>query len=250
MPDPGSGPRSGRADDDADREEATDDPERFEVDDDFLTIGRTFAEYAAMFDLDADRLAGRRVLDCPSGVGSFVATARERGVSAVGADILYDHPRAAIARRAREDRAATVDQLRERRDLFAWDWYGDLGSRADHLRRASETFLADYPDGPYVAAGLPALPFPDDSFDLALSANLLFLYDDRLGEAFHAAALRELVRVAGEVRVFPLASLDTERSAFVAAVSERLRADGLAVSTRAVPYEFQPGATETLVVER
>ncbi|WP_276260818.1 class I SAM-dependent methyltransferase [Haloglomus litoreum] len=243
-------PEHGTAGDDATREGSTDDPVRFEVEAEFLTIGRTFEEYAAMFDLDVDRLAGDRVLDCPSGVGSFVTTARDRGLSAIGADILYDHPRGAIAETAREDCEATVDQLRGSRDLFTWDWYGDLDSRAEHLRRAHRTFLADYPDGPYLAAGLPDLPFPDDSFDLALSANLLFLYDDRLDGAFHAAALRELARVAGEVRVFPLASLDTERSKLVEPTIERLRADGIAVETRTVPYEFQPGATEMLVVGR
>ena len=86
--------------------------------------------------------------------------------------------------------------------------------------------------------------------DLALVANLLFVYDDRLDREFHAAALRELARVAREeARVFPLASLDRTRSAFVDPVTETLRADGHAVSFREVPYEFQPGATEMLVVE-
>lgn len=227
-----------------------DDPDRFEVTDDFLTIGRTFAEYRAMFDLGAEALAGRRVLDCPSGVGSFVATARGRGVPVVGADVLYDGPRPGIARAAREDCRANVAQLREKPDLFEWSFYGDLSSRADHLRRAYRTFLDDYPAGSYVAAGLPDLPFADGAFGLALSANLLFLYDDRLDYGFHLAALRELARVADEVRVFPLASLNTERSSFVARVLDGLRADGYDARTRGVPYEFQPGATEMLVVER
>jgi hypothetical protein len=224
------------------------DADRFEVDESFRVIGRTFEEYVAMFDLSPEALAGDRVLDCPSGVGSVVATGRDRGLRTTGADILYGRSRDDIAETARGDCETTVDQLRETRELFTWDWYGDLDGRAEHLRRAHRTFLADYPGGPYVAAGLPDLPFPDDSFDLALSANLLFLYDDRLDEAFHAAALRELARVAGEVRVFPLASLDTERSAFVAPTVERLRADGIAVETRTVAYEFQRGVTEMLLL--
>jgi len=97
---------------------------------------------------------------------------------------------------------------------------------------------------------LPDLPFADDAFDLTLSANLLFLYDDRLEEGFHHEAMAELSRVTdGEVRVFTLASLDRERSEFVEPVVERLRADGHGVEFREVPYEFQPGATEMLVVE-
>jgi ubiquinone/menaquinone biosynthesis C-methylase UbiE len=123
-----------------------------------------------------------------------------------------------------------------------------VATRGEYLERASERFLADYPDGAYVAGALPDLPFRDDSFRLALSANLLFLYDDRLDRAFHEAALSELARVAEEVRVFPLASLDRTRSAYVEPTVRSLRTAGYEARTATVPYEFQPGATEALVV--
>ena len=48
-------------------------------------------------------------------------------------------------------------------------------------------------------------PLADDSFDLALCSHLLFLYTDHLDAAFHIAAVQELLRVAGEVRIFPAA---------------------------------------------
>lgn len=146
----------------------------------------------------------------------------------------------------------TVAQLREKRDLFVWDYYGDPETRGRFQRAAAERFLADYAAHPgrYVVGALPELPLADDTADLALVGNLLFLYDDRLDGAFHEAALRELARVAAEVRVFPLASLDGERSGLVAPVVGALRAEGFAAGTRSVPYEFQPGATEMLVLER
>lgn len=218
----------------------------FEVESDYLLIGRTAAEYRAMFGLDDLR---GPVLDCGSGVGSFVAETRERGVEAVGVDPAYARPRAALAERARADRVDNVAQLREKADLFEWSFYGDIETRAAYLERASERFLADYPDGPYVAGALPDLPVEGGAFALALSANLLFLYDDRLTLEFHVAALRELCRVAGEVRVFPLASLDRTRSAYVEPCLERLRAAGYDARLVGVDYEFQPGATRALVVD-
>ncbi|MFC7177645.1 class I SAM-dependent methyltransferase [Halosegnis marinus] len=217
----------------------------FEVEEEFLLIGRTYAEYAAMFGLDSP--AGP-VLDCGSGVGSFVAEARECGVAAVGADPAYTADRATLRERAADARARNTEQLREKRDAFVWDFYGDPATRADYLRRANERFLADYPAGPYVAAGLPALPFRDGAFGLALSANLLFLYDDRLSLEFHVDALSELARVADEARVFPLASLDRTRSEYVEPCLARLRERGHDPALREVDYEFQPGATTTLVV--
>lgn len=226
--------------------------ERFEVDEEFRLIGRTFAEYRRMFDLDPAGLAGRRVLDCGAGAGAFTAVAAEFADRAVAVDPVYGPSPGALAAPFADAVERTVAQLREKRDLFVWDCYGDPETRGRFQRAAAERFLADYAAHPgrYVAGALPDLPLADDTVDLALVGNLLFLYDDRLDGAFHEAALRELTRVAGEVRVFPLASLDGERSGLVAPVASSLREEGLAVEPRAVPYEFQPGATEMLVVKR
>jgi hypothetical protein len=192
----------------------------------FLFVGRTFEEYRRPFGLDPGSLAGRRVLDCPGGSSSFTAVARSLGAEAYAVDPLYGPPAETLTERCRTAVEETVGQLREKRDLFVWDEYGDPETRGCYLR-----------------AGLPDLPFPDDAFDLVLSANLLFLYDDRLDERFHRTALRELCRVAREVRVFPLASLDRERSSLV----EGLRSVGVTIEFRAVDYEFQPGVSTVLV---
>ncbi|WP_415380735.1 class I SAM-dependent methyltransferase [Halosimplex sp. TS25] len=226
--------------------------EKFEVADDFLTIGRTFAEYRRMFDLGVEDLAGREILDCGGGAGAFTATAAELADRVVAVDPLYGPPPDALESDLDAAIEYNVAQLREKRDLFVWDVYGDVDTRGRYLRAAAERFLADYATHPdrYVAGGLPDLPLGDDSVDLALVANLLFVYDDRLDREFHAAALRELARVARDaVRVFPLHSLDRTRSGYVDPVVDSLRADGHAVSLREVPYEFQPGATEMLVIE-
>lgn len=221
--------------------------------DEFAVIGRTFAEYCGFFDLDPEALVGETVLDCPSGVGSFVAEATDRGVDAVGADVLYDTPSPELARRSRRDCHDTVRQVRAKRDLFVWDYYDDVPTRRRHLERAHERFLRDYDDGRragrYVPARLPDLPFPDDTFSLVLSAHLLFLYADRLSDAFHREALRELCRVSSdEVRVFPLVGLDTEPYDRLDATLADLRTAGYEATVESVPFEFQRGATEMLRV--
>jgi ubiquinone/menaquinone biosynthesis C-methylase UbiE len=226
--------------------------EAFEVEADFLTIGRTFAEYRRMFDLRAEDVAGREVLDCGGGAGAFTATAAELAEGAVALDPLYGPPPDALEPRLDAAIEYNLDQLREKRDLFVWEFYGDVETRGRYLRAAAERFLADYAvhSGRYVAGALPDLPLGDDAVDLALAANLLFVYDDRLDREFHETALCDLARVAREeVRVFPLHSLDRTRSAYADPVASALRAEGHAVEFRGVPYEFQPGATEMLVVE-
>jgi len=223
---------------------------RFEVDERFRFVGRTFEEYRRLFGLAHTSLAGERVLDCPGGPSSFTAVARSLGATAYAVDTAYGPPVDALAERCRVAVERTTAQLREKRDLFVWDEYRDPETRGRYLRGAAERFLADYARHPsrYVAAGLPRLPFPDDTFDHVLSANLLFLYDDRLDERFHRHALAELCRVSrGELRVFPLASLDRERSSLVAPAVADLRAAGADVSLESVEYEFQPGVSTVLL---
>ena len=57
---------------------------------------------------------------------------------------------------------------------------------------------------------MPDLPFDDGAFDLALSSHLLFLYSEQFDLGFHVRALEEMLRVAAEVRVFPLSGAGIE----------------------------------------
>jgi hypothetical protein len=112
--------------------------------------------------------------------------------------------------------------------------------------QAMQEFLKDYESGRtqgrYVDAELPALPFGTAFFDLAVCSHLLFLYSTQLTHDFHLAALDELCRVAGEVRVFPLVALSGMPSPYVEPVRVHLAAQGLDVSLEKVAYEFRRGA--------
>jgi hypothetical protein len=115
---------------------------------------------------------------------------------------------------------------------------------------AMQEFLDDFSQGKshgrYVEATLPTLPFSDVSFDLALCSHLLFLYSAQLGESFHRDAIRELCRIAGEVRIFPLLALGGRPSPYVEGALQDLRDAGHEVSIETVPYEFQRGANRMM----
>jgi hypothetical protein len=84
------------------------------------------------------------------------------------------------------------------------------------------------------------------SSDLALCSHFLFLYSRLLPADFHVAAVRELLRAAREVRIFPLLALGGERSAHVDPVMEAMRQDGHDVAIVTVPYEFQRGGNQMM----
>lgn len=219
--------------------------------DEVAFIGRTLGEYRQQFDLDLDSLAGRTILDCPSGTCSFVAEQTEHGYTAVGADILYDQSPAKLAQIAATDVELATNALHEVDDLYRWEFYKDVPDLRRYRERAASLFLRDYArrGERYIQETLPDLSFQDDAFDLVLSGHFLFLYDDRLPMAFHLESIRELSRVGTQLRIFPLHGFDAEESSLVEPVVNTLRTEGYEVRIRNVPFEFQRGANTMLVVE-
>jgi hypothetical protein len=216
--------------------------------------GRSFAEYEQLFGLTAADLEGR-ILGCGDGPAAFNAEATRRGSRVVSCDPLYGFSRDSIETRIAATCDTVLEQTRRHADQFVWGrGIASIDELGEVRMRAMRVFLADYGDGKeagrYVDASLPVLPFAHASFDLALCSHLLFLYSARFDEAFHRASIRELCRVAAEVRVFPLLALDGSRSPFVDACVEEARATGAVAETVAVSYEFQRGGNEMLRLRR
>ena len=216
--------------------------------------GRSSDEYARMFALSDADLQGR-VLGCGDGPASFNAEATRRGARVVSCDPIYRFDAVQIRRRIDETAAEVLEQARQNAHEFVWnDVIPDIET-LKHVRMAAMTaFLDDFDagrrEGRYVDAGLPSLPFADGTFDLALCSHFLFLYSQQHDAAFHVAALRELCRVAREVRVFPLLALGGQPSPHLGAARQALTADGWHSSIERVPYEFQRGGFEMLRVRR
>ena len=99
-------------------------------------------------------------------------------------------------------------------------------------------------------ACLPNLPFGEGAFDPALSSHFLFLYSQELDLRFHVTALAEMLRVASEVRVFPLLQSSGVLSSHVQAVIETFVSRGVEASVEPVAYEFQRGGNHLLRLRR
>lgn len=215
--------------------------------------GRSMAEYVAMFDLSPRSLA-MRMLDCGGGPASFNAELTERGGRVVSCDPIYRFTAQEIERRVAETYPVMLRGVEEEQERFVWTRIGspsELGAmRMRAMRRFLEDFAAGVAEERYLDASLPELPFQQDAFDLALCSHLLFLYSEQFDVDFHLASLRELLRVAREVRVFPLLDLAGRESVHLRPVMESLAMAGYRPQVREVPYEFQRGGGRMLVVER
>lgn len=220
---------------------------------DVAFIGRTVGEYERMFDLDLAEWEGKSVLDCPGGACALVAHANERGIEAVGADLMYDTPPDELRAKCEADIDTAIAGFDGVEDQFVWTFYDDVADVRAHWTAAYEEFIEDYEEhygsDRYVPAKLPDLPFADDSFSLVLSAHLMFLYMDELSHEFHEESLLELARVASEeVRVYPLARFDGKRYPRLDELREALAAEGYETEVRPVPFAFQREEPEMLVI--
>jgi len=204
-----------------------------------------------MFDLSDADLYGP-MLGCGDGPASFNAILTRQGGQVLSVDPLYRFSVEDVRRRIGETYPDVMEQTRENRHEFIWTSIRSVDELGRLRMRAMEEFLADFPlgveQGRYVDGELPGLPFADGQFNLALCSHLLFLYSEQLSEDFHIASIRELCRVASEVRIFPLLELGAKTSRHLQVVIAGLTAQGYSVTIVPVPYEFQRGGNQMMKI--
>ena len=201
--------------------------------------GRSLHEYKRMFALSETDLKGH------------VLGKTQRLVSV---DPLYAFTGAEIANRVEQTYQTIISQVKRNQDRYVWTYFKDPDALGAARLNAMRIFLDDYEagraEGRYVLAALPKLPFNDREFDLCLCSHLLFLYSAQLSADFHVASMLEMLRVAQEVRVFPLLDLDLRHSAHLDPVMAELRSANFYAEIVEVPYIFQKGGGQMLRVVR
>ena len=211
--------------------------------------GRSYDEYQRMFALTEADLQ-LRILGCADGPAGFNALATRRGTNVVSVDPIYQWSALQIQERIAATFDEILDQTRRNSGEFVWDTMRSVERLGEVRMAAMQEFLEDFEqgkaEGRYVEAELPALPLPDDSFDLTLCSHFLFLYSEQLGERFHQEAICEMCRVSREIRIFPLLALGAKPSPYVGGVLEHLRAEGHHAAIETVPYEFQRGGNRMM----
>lgn len=221
--------------------------------DNVVPWGRSYEEYVSMFDL-ADAELQLRILGCGDGPAEFNSSVSEHGGRVVSFDPIYAFDAAQIRNRIAETYQTVMDQMGANQADYVWNSFSSIEDLGRVRMAAMSAFLRDFEsgkrEGRYIAGELPGLPFDNGQFDLALSSHFLFLYSAHLSAEFHLQALEEMLRVAREVRIFPLLTLDGKRSPHLDFVADRLANQGYSVSVRRVPYEFQRGGNEMLRIER
>jgi hypothetical protein len=213
--------------------------------------GRSYREYVAMFDLNANDL-NRRILACADGPASFNSVLTQNCGNIISIDPLYQLNSTEIRQRIAETYPQILAQLTANQADFIWTHIPSVAALGEVRMAAMNEFLIDYEIGKtqrrYLADELPKLSFVDQQFDLALCSHFLFLYAQQLSLDFHIKAIEEMLRVATEVRLFPLQNLEAELSPHIAPVIEFFTQAGFQTHIKTVAYEFQRAANQMLVI--
>ncbi|WP_424354283.1 SAM-dependent methyltransferase [Methanobacterium sp. MBAC-LM] len=214
-----------------------------------VPLGRTFTEYQAMFSLNKADL-NKNILDCGGGPSSFNYEMKMQNKEVITIDPLYQFSKEDIKKRIDETFNDVMAQAKANQDNYIWKNIKTVEELAETRMSAMKLFLNDFETGKndkrYINAALPDLPFKKEEFDLALSSHFLFLYSDMLSLDFHISAVDEMLRVAREVRIFPLLDLSTDKSQHVEEIIRIFKEKEMQVSIETVNYEFQKGGNQLM----
>ena len=196
----------------------------------------------------------KQILGCGDGPACFNAEWSRIGGSVISVDPIYEFNVAELRSRIDEVYPQIIDQVSKNKNDFVWKNIVNVDELGKVRMDAMTIFLNDYEEGRksgrYIAASLPRLPFEDNAFDLALCSHYLFLYSEHVSQEQHLLSMKELCRVASEVRVYPLLSIGNNiKSSHLEPVISALKDIGISISFVPVDYEFQKGATEMLVAK-
>lgn len=214
-----------------------------------VPFGRSLDEYRHMFTLTENDLE-REILGVGDGPAGFNAEMRRLGNHVVSVDPLYAFNGDDIERQFNAVVDDVIDQVKATPDDWVWEYHRSPEHLREYRVKVLMNFLSDYENGKlegrYVVGELPKLGFEDDQFDLALCSHFLFLYSDHYSYDFHLASICEMLRVAREVRIFPLLTLMLEQSPYLEPLIADLESRGHLAFVQNVDYELQRGGDKML----
>lgn len=205
-------------------------------------LGYSVDDYKKMFDLSDDDL-NRNILDYRSGANVFCQEIYNQNKSEASiikaCDPIYQMNITDLKKLAK----ASIDKLNQeykanksKFTLNTADFEKFIEQRINNINIFFSEFEVNKNNNLYTLDSLPSLSFEDEKFDLALVNYYFFSYSEILGLDYIVAGLKELIRVANEVRIFPLVNHSGEYSDAVPMVLGKLQENDLGAEIKEVEF--------------
>lgn len=213
--------------------------------------GHDVADYRDMFDLSSNDLSSS-ILEYGCGPSGVNVELNQKSAHVISCDTLFCLDKPDLFKQTNlifDERRLEIEKNAAN---FDFSRFGSLPELVDKRRRVLADFFQDYSTGKqqsrYLGVNGFPLPFKNSSFDLALSAHYLFADNDKQSSESQLIIIRELARVAKEVRIFPLIDYLGNPSPLLGPVLLGLQQEGYGVEVRDVNYSLQPAGHAMLRV--
>lgn len=217
---------------------------------DVIMWGQHVDEYQHMFSLNLTDLNGR-LLEWGCGATAVNAQLNAQQRSIISCDPLFSFEGNSLIQEVELYFNDAVKEISAGKSHYDFSDYGSFHAFIEKRRQGIDLFFADYERGRdekrYLPLILESLPFSDFSFDIALSSSYLFS-DPEKSVDFHLQCIRELARVAKEVRIFPLVDKKGQPSPILGPVLLALQQANFAAEIREVNYRLHVNGDAMLKV--
>lgn len=208
--------------------------------------GHHVDDYQEMFNLQENELRGK-ILEFGCGPSAFNIELAGVAEKRVSCDPLFNLDSDTLKAKSGLIFADKCKEAQENSKKYTLHHYETLQTLIQKRAAGMRSFFEDYDlgkkQGRYVAINEIHLPFEDFSFDLALSSYYLFSQLEDQSVDFHVAILKELARVAKEVRVVPLVDNHEHLSPLLGPVLLALQQENYGTEIRSVDYPLAyPGS--------
>ncbi|MBD2413011.1 SAM-dependent methyltransferase [Nostoc calcicola FACHB-389] len=218
-----------------------------------VPFGRSMDEYIKIFNLTNADL-NKKIIGVGDGPASFNAEMIRQGKSVVSVDPLYQFSGDEILQRFNDVVDNIINQVKATPKDWVWSYHKSPDDLRHNRVKVIQKFISDYDNGKktnrYIFGQLPSLAYRNQEFDIALCSHLLFLYSDHLDYYFHLNSVGEMLRIAQEVRIFPLITLMLKPSQHLDKIIKCYTEKGYNINIEQVEYELQPGGNQMLKITK
>ncbi|MBI2792029.1 MAG: hypothetical protein HYX61_08725 [Gammaproteobacteria bacterium] len=195
-------------------------------------------DYKKMFGLTASEL-DMKIVNCYAGASIFAKEMTEHRLRVVACDPLYAKPIHEIKQTIEKAQLKLIEEINNHPERFVLKGRDKDIINKENVGLLIEDLSKGTKEGRYTQDALPKFTFQDEQFDLALVNHYIFSNNDHRSAEFHVKAIEEFIRIAPEVRLFPLVTKESHLSPHVGEVAALLQVKGYGVEIRGVSFAFQ-----------
>lgn len=205
--------------------------------------GHQFSDYQQMFDLTSD-ISSQRILEFACGPTMVNRELTTKGVNIHSCDPWFEANVDEMREKFESHFQHQIHRMQTHPDAFNLKKLGGLDTFVQQRQQGFNHFFEDYPQGfqqhRYVGVSQNRLPYSNHRFDMALCANFLFADLSLQDLDFHLHWIEELLRVAHDVRIYPLTNKYGKPSELLGPVLLALQQLGIQATVQDVPFRVVP----------